>query len=184
MSKEINFLRDRRKTLSKRQKLDIKILKITAVVFGVVLLGFVITFGVSFFYTYSFNKFEAMEQRLTQQIVDNEDTEKLFVVTVHKLKALVGINDKRKNKQQAIEFFSTVFGDEVLVKQIEYSGQDDLLTFRLESKDVFVLEEVFYKLKQPDVAAEFNSIATSNLSRADTGRYQLSVAVVLKPIKS
>lgn len=184
MSKEINFLRDRQKIFSKRQKQDTRVLRLSGIVFGVLLAISLLIFGFRFFLYRRITNLTSLQSEVKANILSKEDIEQLFVVNVYKLKALTGINKKRRNKQEAIDYFSQVFGQDVLVKQIEYSGGDNLLTFRLQSKDVFVLENVLQKLESDEIKQRFISTTSSDLRRNKEGQYEISVAVVLKAIDS
>ncbi len=179
MSRDINFLRERRKLLSKFQKRDKKIFYVSLAIFGGSLFVFLVLFGINIFFDRRLSSILAAKDQAKQTILSHEDTEKTFLITVNKLKVLVELEKERKNKQEAIQYFSKVFGSDVLVKQIEYDGVDSLLTFRLSSRDVFVLEGVFEKLKDPEVDEKFQQVTASNLRRTDRGNYEMSVAVVM-----
>lgn len=176
----INFLSDRQKKLSKQQKDDRELLRYTQMLFAGVMLIFLVILGIRLFFNQRIRRIEDAQEQARQQILNNEDVERAFVITVNKLDVLNTLFEERQDKQDAINFFTTVFGPNVLVNQIEYNAGESILTFGVQSRDVFVLEGVLERLKGlADERAEFALVNPSNLRRTDDGKYELQVTVTL-----
>lgn len=178
--KEINFLRARRKELTKTQQQDRQILKISSIVLVVAMLICIIIVGVKLFVQNRLNVITQAEQDARQQIISNEETEKTYQISLNKLKIITLLYKQRLNKQESIAFFTNIFGAEVLVTQIEYLDDEKLLTFRLHTKDVFVLKNVFNILLTNDIKQRFSQINLSQLRRSNDGAYEMTVAVGIK----
>ena len=105
--------------------------------------------------------------------------EKNLVVMVSKINILSDLYKQRRDKQQAITYFGSVFGVGVSIKQIEYVSTDSLLTFTLSAKDIFSMDRVLLTLKTQELKDKFVKISPSNLRRTEDGAYQINIAVVL-----
>jgi hypothetical protein len=176
---EINFLKERRKTLTKMQQRDALWLKWSAAATAILVVISGIAGAAAFLTSRSLSHVKEIQDQTKNAILASENVEKTFVLTFHKVEILGALFKDRQNKQEAINYFSTIFGPQVLVKQVEFQGEDQLLTFGLEAQDVFVLENVFDKLKANEVKEKFDKVTPSDLRRLEDGKYQMSVAVVL-----
>jgi hypothetical protein len=180
MPREINFLSERRKQLTKVEKKDTQIMKILAGILGMVFVFFLLSFGVQLYVDRQLFQLKAAQKVARSQIAENEEIERSFVIFVYKLTSLSNINQDRQEKNAAIDYFSTVFGDSIFIKNIEFDQKEKLLIFRLESNDVFALRKIFDTLKSEEIRQRFASINPSDLKRTITGTYEISVAVVTK----
>ncbi len=178
--KEINFLRERRRKLTKNQEQDRRVMKIAASILAVVMGIALVVVIISLFYTQRLNAVLRAQEDTKQQILNNEEVEKSYLVSLNKLQALVELDKSRQTKQETVAYFTTVFGQEVLVTKIEYVDSEKLLTFRIQAKDVFILKNVFNTLLSDELRQRFNQVNMSNLRRNDGGIYEMSVAVVMK----
>ncbi len=180
MPKLINFVGDRRKRLSRLQKQDKKIMQIATNILVVVFIIFLVVLGLRVFYLFRVKKIKDEQKNVKQIILSHEDIEKEYVVFAQKLKQLTVLFGKRKDKQDALVFFSHIFGDDVIVSGIDYSSADeDVVSFTIKTPNVFVMDRVFQKLASEQVASVYPKIAKSNMNRSDTGNYTLNLAVVL-----
>ncbi|MBU0576467.1 hypothetical protein KJ654_02280, partial [Patescibacteria group bacterium] len=99
---DINFVRNRIKTLTKLAQGDKKIFNIAGVTTAVFLVILVGIFGLRFYLISQLSKIENSKQSLLARIKSQENTEKSFVIFVDKLRVLSGIFAERKDKQDAI----------------------------------------------------------------------------------
>ncbi len=180
MPEAINFVKHRRKLLNQRQQLDQKLLRIAAIGLGVVFVLFLVTVGSRILLQTFVGGIKRDQETQRKKIVNFEDNERSFVIFIAKLNALVDLFDKRRNKQEAITFFTDAFGSDVLISDITYEADESILSFGLQSRDVFVLEKVFQTVQSDQVRQQFERVSMSELQRAATGNYQLLVTVVLK----
>lgn len=179
MDISINFLKDRQKKLTKQQLLDLRAWQISAGIFGVVILVALSMAGVAFWQNRRLAQFQDQRALLKKQVLSQEEIERSYVIFAHKLKTLRQLLDQRSDKQQAITFFSSLFGPDVAIREISYDADDSLVSFGLRSKSVFVLESVFAQLDSPQIKQQFKDLSRSELRRTNEGTYDLKVTVVL-----
>jgi hypothetical protein len=175
----INFLSQRRKKLTVTQKRDRQIFRICMGILGGVLVFLVCVLGTRYWFSQRLASVRAMQVQARNQILGQESIERSYIISVNKITILAELFLDRQNKQQAITYFSSVFGDQVLVKQIAFAGDDQLLTFRLQAEDVFILEQVFDQLQSDEVKSRFAQVTPSDLRRSAEGDYEMTVAVTL-----
>lgn len=180
MSKSINFVGDRRKRLTKIQKQDKKIMSIMINVLVGVFIIFLIVMGLRLFYVFRLKSLNDQQQDIRNVILTHQSVEKDYVIFAQKLKKLSVFFGKRKDKQEALIFFSDVFGDDVIVSGIDYSSsEEDVVSFVIKAPNIFVMEKVFDTLENPSVTTTYPNISRSNMQRSPTGNYTVSLAVVL-----
>lgn len=176
---QINFVRHRIKKLSELELKDQKIFKLVTAITGFFLVALLAVIGVRFYLLNEFKKIEADQASLRQQVKVYEEREQEFVLFVNKLKTLSQIFTKRQDKQDAISYFTGIFGPEVIIDQMAYDSTEQILAFGLNSAHIFALENVFKILNQTVEAKKFAEISRSNLSRSSEGLYRLQVTVLL-----
>lgn len=179
MPYNINFLKDRRKRLTKQDIADRQIMRYTLYVLGGVLAVMVLVLSVRGFLWYRTNQVAERQAQLKRAVLSQEDIEKSYVIFANKIKILRELLDERANKQVAIDYFSGIFGDEVLIREIEYESQIGILSFGLKANNVFVLENVFTILNSDQVKNDFSSVSKSELRRGNDGSYNVKVIVGL-----
>ncbi len=180
MSEGVNFVKNRRRALTKLQQLDQKWFKYAGAVLAVILILFIASIGARLALTFNVKTIKDDQNRFRQLVVDQEENERSFVIFVAKIKSLVDLFNKRRDKQAAIQFFTGNFDTDVLVSNITYDADESILAFGLESKDVFTLEKVFQTVQSPTVKDQFEQVKLSELKRSTDGKYRLLVTVVLK----
>jgi len=180
MGRSINFVQNRRKKFTKSQANDFKVLKIVAVLFGALIVILGIVFAVYFYLSSQVKNIKNEQKALEREILSQESTEQDVVVSTAKLKILLELFDLRYDKQAAIAYFSEIFGDKVLIKDINYDAGNKILSLRLQSESVFVLEEVFEKLANPEVEERFGLVNKSELNRNSEGAYGMAITLNLE----
>jgi len=180
MPESVNFVKHRRKQLTKRQLLDKQIFKYVSITLGVVFGLFLLSVGVRLYMAYSLSQVMAKQDQFKQLVLDQESNERSYVVFAAKINTLVDLFAKRRDKQEAINYFSNAFGNQVLLSNISYEEDGTILSLILESNDVFVLEQVFENLNNPEVSSQFQQLSLSELKRSADGKYRLTVTVVLR----
>lgn len=179
---DINFLSLRRSVVTKRDKQDAQLQKYTTIAFGVACVLFFSVAIYNFILTRQLQQAGTQQRALSQQITNNEDVEVGFLVFTQKLKSVREIYENRSNKQQAIDYFSNIFGDQVFLSGMNYGekGKDNALSLRLTSENIFAFENTLNILDSEEVKSVFSSVSKSGLRRDDTGSYNLDIAVELK----
>ena len=92
--------------------------------------------------------------------------------------------DQRQEKQQAIDYFTQLFGDQVLLKQIDYAADEGILSLRVEAINIFLTDQIFAQLGTPETHQRYPYITKSDLRREPNGRYAVTITVVVKKISS
>lgn len=180
MSKTINFVGERRKKLDLTQRKDYEILKKVVYVFVAVFAVFLIALGTRLYYVFQVRGVLDEQDTIRQVISSQQQTELDYNVFAQKLKQLTELFGVRKDKQEAFEFFSQVFGPEVIISEIDYSSSsNDILQFTVQAPSVFVMEQVFETLDSPEVKGKFAGISKSGLSRSGQASYNLTLTVIL-----
>ncbi len=180
MSKSINFVSDRRKNLTKSQKQDKKIMGIMINVLIGVFVVFLVVLILRFTYIFKVKTVADEQKNIKNVILSNEDIEKEYVIFAQKLKKLSVFFGKRKDKQEALTFFSNIFGEDVIVSGIDYSSADkDTVSFTIKTPSIFVMERVFAVLKTTDVTSNYPNITKSNMRRSASGNYTLNLTIML-----
>lgn len=180
MAKSINFVGERRKKLTKAQKQDKKIMKITVNVLVAVFAIFLIIVGARFYFVFQVKSIKDTQTEIRNRIIANEPIEKDYIVFAQKLKKLSVFFGKRKDKQEALVFFSKVFGSDVIVSGIDFSSADeDVVSFVIKAPNIFVMERVFNTLKEDRVVTIYPNIKKSSMRRSATGNYTINLEVIL-----
>ncbi len=180
MAKAINFVGERRKKLTQAQKQDNKILKIAVNVLVGVFTIFLIVVGARFYFVFQVKNIKDTESQIRARILANEPVERDYIIFAQKLKQLSVFFGKRQDKQEALSFFSEIFGDEVIVSGIDYSSTDaDTVSFTIKTPNVFVMERVFSTLASDQVTSVYPNITKSSMRRSATGNYTVDLAVIL-----
>jgi nitrogen fixation/metabolism regulation signal transduction histidine kinase len=179
---EINFLTQRRLTLTKVGEKDAVYQKYSMWVFIGVISLFLIATGLNLYFSQQLSNLNQREKNLTSQISSEESTELTFLLFSHKLKTVKDLYQNRSNKQQAIDYFSNLFGSQVFLSGMSYggtTGSENSLSLRLTGENIFALEKLLNTLDMDDVKQAFTSIKKSGLRRENNGTYSVDIAVEL-----
>ncbi len=177
----INFVRKRRRELSKVEVQDQQYLKYAFYIIGGVLALFIITIGVRIGLSIFVSRTNEANNLLTSQIDSKQAVEGQYVIFMKKVETLVDLFSQRKEKQEAIEYFSSLFEDSlgVRISQLSYSAETHTLDFTLRAPTVFVLEEVFATLKSEGARQRYPTFTIAQLGRDDVGAYGLQINLPL-----
>ncbi|MBP9820213.1 hypothetical protein KBC79_05785 [Candidatus Woesebacteria bacterium] len=179
MPRNINFVRERQRRLTQLEIRDRIIFRWVLIIFTGILVAVTIAVGIRFFFVYRVNKATTEQQALRKTIGTKESVEKTFTIFSYKLKTLTELFGKRKEKQDALAYFSTLFGPDVIIRQLSYAEEDETLYFTLEAKNVFVLDEVFTKMSSTEVKNKYPTIKKESLRRSGNGKYGMNVMIAL-----
>jgi hypothetical protein len=180
MPRTINFVSERHRTLTKAQQQDRVWLKWASIGFGIVLVIFIGIMSIQLYFTYQLAQLQERHDDLKGVVVSRDDTERSYLVLLNKVKTLAQLMITRSNKQQAIAFFTTLFGPDVLIKELNFEASGQIISFGIEAPSVFTLEKVLETLSKAEVRDQFGSVTTSELRRGASGAYNMTVTVTLK----
>lgn len=178
-SEGINFVRERRRRLSKSEVTDRQLLRMAMIALSGVFVAFLVVMGVQFGLTFQVNQAKAKQASLKRTVLSQEEIEKSYVLFANKLKSLGEIFTTRTNKQQAISYYTALFGPQVLMKEINYEADAGILSFGLNSPSIFLLQQVFDKLDSAEVQQLYPTLNKSELRRQNDGSYDMTVTVEL-----
>jgi hypothetical protein len=177
---DINFLSQRRITLTKVEEGDKKTYLLSIAFFAISMAIFIIVFGTKIFFQNSIKKSTQTQKAIQQMILDEEPTEVAFLIFSNKLKTIKDLFENRSDKQEAIGFFSELFGPNVFIGGMEYNEKDSILSLKSTSSNIFELEKTFNLLNDNSVKEKFSSLEKTSLSRKDDGGYSFQLLVGLK----
>jgi hypothetical protein len=179
MSRTINFVRERQRNLTRMEQQDRVSFRWACIVLAAVVGIVVMAVGVRLFFLYKLQAVTDEQKNLRQAIVAQEEVEKSFTVFAFKLKTLTDLFGKRKEKQETLEYFSTLFDQDVVIRQLSYSSTSEELSFTLESKSVFVLEHVMEVMQSDEIKQRYPTIKKESLTRSSDGSYGMFVSILL-----
>ena len=174
---EINFVADVHRRLAKTYKKDRVWFKAGVGIFVGVFVLFLGVVGVRFYFISQLSTLQQQELQAKNAITANEQLEKEYTIFTKKLNLLTTLFDQRLDKQSAVDFFTTLFGSEVLIRELDYGGTTGDLQFVIEAPSVFVLDTVVSKLKEVQFSNQYKSINTSELQRSTTGSWTMRIAI-------
>ncbi len=180
MNRGINFVYERRKKLTQSQVKDRQFFRWSLIALGVVGGLLLIAIGLRLFFVFKLKAVTDAQTMARRAIQNQESIEKEFTLFAHKLKELSTLFGKRKNKQDALIYFSELFGDTAVVSGIDYSSsEEDVLTFTILTNNVFFLDSAFQILADPSVTEVYPSIEKSSLRRSGDGTYRVNLTINL-----
>lgn len=179
---EINFLRDILAKSKKTSKQDKQIYQYSLIGFSVVVAIFLGLFSYRIYLSSQLKNVLSNQDKAKQSINNQGDVEVSFLVFTNKLKLIQTLFEERSDKQAAISYFSNLFGEGVYIEGMSFGGSGKTLLLTIASQDIFVLENVFEKLKNPEIKEKFSFVNKSNLRRENNGRYKVNLTIsLIKP---
>lgn len=179
MSRSINFVQARQKQLSQATIKDKRLRSIAAVVFAISLGLFIISLIVRFLVQQTLSTVQARQEQVKNAISSQESVERDYTLFIYKLQSLTKLFEERKDKQEAISYFADIFGDDVTIKGVDYSAEEQQLMLTLQAKDVFTLESVYSIFTNPNFNEQYTNVKKSGLRRDSDGSYIMDVTVNL-----
>ncbi len=179
MLNKINFVKERRKRLSREKIRDKKWLSVAIFVFGGLIILSLGLIGVNFFFSYKIKTAHQTQLQLEALIKNNQSIELEYNILLRKLKIVSQLFGERKNKQEALDYFSHLFDASVKVSGLNYSEKSKSLTFSLDVPSVFKLDNVLRVLNSASLKQHFGQVEKHSLNRNNLGHYTVSVSVLL-----
>lgn len=179
MARSINFVRDRRRKLTKTEQRDKQLFVYALYLLGAVFGVFLLVLAARMFMVFQVKSIKDQQADTRAAILAREDVEKSYTIFANKLTILTDLYNKRKAKQDALEFFGSVFGPDVIVSQLTYSQESEALSFVLTTQSVFILEGVFDTLRSQQVISRYPAIQKAGLRRSSDGTYGMKLSIML-----
>jgi len=179
MLDSINFIKERRKLLTKKRYKDKKIFLFASIFFGVVVLISVVLVGINLFLTKKIDAQKKYQRQLDQVIKENQSVQLQYQLAINKLKIVSQLFGERKNKQEALDYFSSLFDSNIKISGISYNQDEKSLVFSLSIPSIFQLKDVLDTLDSDEIKDKFGNLEKSGISRGSDGGYSLGVKVYL-----
>jgi len=179
MLNKINFVKERRKQLSREKNKDRKWFSITILVFILVVVMAVVVMAANLFFSQKIKTLRQHQVQLENLIKNHQTVELEYNTLLRKLNIVSQLFGERKNKQEALAYFSNLFDSSVKVSGLNYSEKSKSLTFSLDIPSVFKLDEVFKVLDSTALKQRFGQVEKHSLTRNSLGHYTISVSVLL-----
>jgi hypothetical protein len=179
---EINFLRKNLAKLKKQSKQDKEIYQYALIFFSTVVIIFIGLLSYRIYLSSQLKSTLSKQDKTKQSINNQEGVEISFLVFTNKLKIIRNLFEERSDKQAAISYFSNLFGEGVYIEGMSFGGNGSTLSLTIASDNIFILENIFERLENPEIKEKFSFVNKSNLRREDTGKYSLSLTIsLIKP---
>ncbi|MCA9369957.1 MAG: hypothetical protein H6774_04410 [Pseudomonadales bacterium] len=178
MARNINFVHTARKRFAAVAEKD---KKKQVIAIGVLLVCVALSVGSILAHVWFRQSVTALEEReiaVREELLSQSEAEYSYAVFAQKVAVLSELFGERKNKQEAIDYFSNAFGRDVSISEIRYSSQDQFISFGLQAKDVFVLEEVYNTLSNQR-SSLVRQVQKDGLRRTADGGYIMDLTVYL-----
>ncbi|HEX7017368.1 MAG TPA: hypothetical protein VF209_00465 [Patescibacteria group bacterium] len=179
MSRLINFVQERQKKLTTQEIKDRQLFKIGAIVFGVVLVGYVAAFGAYLFLQYQMKNVQDQQLSLERSILAQGEVEKSAAILLEKISVISELMAQRADKQTAIAYFSDLFGPTVLIKEMNFNPDSSSLELNVETTSLFTLRELFSILDSDNVSEQYADVTREELRRQSDATYQLKLGIPL-----
>lgn len=171
----INFARGQQEAMQAIRKKDMVIARATG--FGLAGFGVIlaVVFGLRIYFTFQVEQIRSASAQAAARLTQLSAFEREYLVYARKVQLLFGLDQLKKAKQDAVDFFYTIVPDENLLTTVQIDAKEQLISFQIQSPDLFstlnLLRIFRERLKEED--AQLYSIKVTRLSRDDTGAYSL-----------
>ncbi len=179
MPREINFVQDRAKQAQIQDKQDKKVFfkVIVGLVVGVVLLG--LAGGARLGFNWQLQQAKQTYATTQKNLELSEQEQTQYQSFIQKVAVLTEIYAERRDKQEALAFFRTLFDQGVSISGLSYDDKTKALTFSLTADSVFVLEMVLNRIDSPETRAQYPDINPDSIRRGADGKYTAQITVAL-----
>ncbi|MEX0896391.1 MAG: hypothetical protein WDZ94_05690 [Patescibacteria group bacterium] len=184
MARTINFVQERQRSLSKQEQRDHKILRQAMLALFVTGGLLVVVVGTRLGMVQWHQSIKDQQQAAISQIQEREDIERSYTVFVSKLNVVTELFGKRKEKQDALEYFSSLFDPDIIISQLQYEAENDVLTFTIQAPSIFRMEQVFGIMQSEDVNARYPDLQRDTLRRSGDGSYGMQVTLMFGDAQS
>lgn len=176
---QINFVRHRRRELTKVELQDSRNFKYGLYAFGAVIILLLITMGVRLFLANQIKRTTAETDAIREEIRSKQAIEDEYLVLMKKVQMITDLFGQRREKQQALAYFSSLFDPEVIVSQLSYDADTHTLSFTLRAPHIFSMKKVFDTLLSANVKEKYPTFSVGKLSRSIDASYSMDIVLPL-----
>lgn len=155
--------------------LDKKIATYTGIGLVVFLIVFVVALILNFTIVGGHKRILTSIEEAKKQISALSDEEAKYLMFVEKIQLLSGIQEDRKARKEALDFLNTLLPEEDVMTRVQLDQQAKIITFAVETPDVFAFSRFLAILFSDDVKGKTAFIInTKNVNRDGEGAYTLN----------
>lgn len=175
MARSINFVRERQRNLSRQELQDRKLMHQAIVALFIIVGLMVVVVGARLALLAWHDSIKQQQQEAIQAIKAREDDERSYTVFASKLNTLTELFGKRKEKQDALAYFSSLFDPDIIISSLSYSADTDTLNFTIQAPSIFRMEAVFEIMQSQSVANAYPELLLASMRRSSDGKYGMQV---------
>lgn len=179
MPRVINFVQDRAKQTQIQDAQDRKILFKVVIGLVVALVLLVVAGGVRLGFNWQLEQAKKTYATTQKNLELSEQEQTQYQSFMQKVVVLSEIYAERRDKQEALAFFRTLFDQGVSISGLSYDDKNKALTFSLTANSVFVLEMVLNRIDSPETRAKYPDISPDSIRRGADGKYTAKITVAL-----
>jgi len=176
---QINFVRHRRRELTKIELQDRQNFRYGLYVFTGLIFVLVLVLGARFYLANQIKNTTDDIASLKQNIENKQAIEEEYLIFMKKVEIITNLFGQRREKQDALAYFSSLFDPEVIVSQLAYDADTHTLSFTLRAPSIFSMRRVFDTLRSSNVREKYPSFSIDQLSRSNDASYGMSVNLPL-----
>lgn len=177
MARTINFVRERQRNLSRQEVSDRKILRQAILALFIIGGVLVLVVGARLSLLAWHDNIKSQQQAAIRAIQQKEEVERSYTVFASKLNIVTDLFGKRKEKQDALAYFSSLFDPDIIISQLSYTADDDTLTFTIQAPSIFRMEQVFVIMQGQAVKTRYPMLQLNSLRRGQDGKYGMQVTL-------
>lgn len=176
---QINFVRHRRRELTKIEVQDRRNFRYGIVVFCAAVVLLLIVMSVRFFLVNQIKRTNDKTTAIKQEIKNKQAIEDEYLTLMKKVQIITNLFGQRREKQQALSYFSSLFDPEVIVSQLSYDADTHTLSLTLRAPSIFSMKKIFDTLRSANVKEKYPTFTVGQLSRAMDASYSMGIILPL-----
>lgn len=177
--KQINFVRYRRRQLTKIEERDARNFRWALYGFAATVVVLLVVMGARFVLASQLKRTSDSITSLKQSIKNKQHIEEEYLIFMKKVQVITDLFGQRREKQQALSYFSSLFDPEIIVSQLTYDADTHTLSFTLRAPSIFSMKEVFDTMRSSNVKAMYPTFSIGQLSRAADASYSMDIVLPL-----
>lgn len=176
---QINFVRHRRRELTKLEVKDRQNFQYGILGFAAVVVILLMVMATRFILASQIKSTNDKVTSLKQSIKNKQAVEDEYLILMKKVQIITDLFGQRREKQQALSYFSSLFDPEVIVSQLSYDADTHTLSFTIRAPSIFSMKSVFDTMRSANVKEKYPSFSISQLTRAIDASYSMGIVLPL-----
>ncbi len=176
---KINFVRHRRRELTKIEVTDARNFRYGVIAFIAVIVVLVIAMSARFYLVSQIQSTTTSIASLKQSIKNKSVIEEEYLIFMKKVEIITSLFGQRREKQQALAYFSSLFDPEVIVSSLSYDADSHTLSFSIRAPSIFSMKRVFDTMSSANVKERYPTFSIGQIARASDASYSMDVVLPL-----